>query len=209
MIEMTCDLCGAPFLARARNQRFCSAYCCNVVSEHERKEKRRGSRQDDPDLPAIQTPEITSKKQALEVARAAFYAVDGPLRTKFGTANIAARDRDPEWRRVHAIWFNALTDLQEEESPMHEKAAVIGRPRIVIHPSEIKLCTSCGAPIVWCLTPKGKRMPVDAAPVPDGKMLVTRTLRGTHEVETSLPDGESPRWNAHFATCPHAQGWKR
>lgn len=40
-------------------------------------------------------------------------------------------------------------------------------------------CRSCGAPIAWCQTPKGKRAPIDR-------------------------DGGS-----HFATCPSADAWRR
>lgn len=40
-------------------------------------------------------------------------------------------------------------------------------------------CRSCAAPVLWCITPAGRRAPVD-------------------------PDGTS-----HFATCPEATQWRK
>jgi hypothetical protein len=40
-------------------------------------------------------------------------------------------------------------------------------------------CRSCGASILWCWTPNGKKAPIDR----DGK--------------------------SHFATCPQADAWRR
>jgi hypothetical protein len=45
-------------------------------------------------------------------------------------------------------------------------------------------CRSCRAPVVWIVTDKGKRMPVNA-------------------------DGEDGRGESHFATCPHAADWRK
>jgi hypothetical protein len=45
-------------------------------------------------------------------------------------------------------------------------------------------CRSCGAPILWCVTVKGKKMPVD------------------------LPDNNEPT-TSHFATCPDAATWRK
>lgn len=46
-------------------------------------------------------------------------------------------------------------------------------------------CRSCGEPVIWCLTGKGKRMPVDE-PEDDGR----------------------PTFS-HFATCPQAEDWRK
>lgn len=45
-------------------------------------------------------------------------------------------------------------------------------------------CRSCGAAIIWCLTAKGKRMPVDV----------------------SYEEGPT---TSHFATCPDAGQWRK
>ena len=70
-------------------------------------------------------------------------------------------------------------------------------------------CRSCGAPIRWVLTDKGRRMPLDPDPHPDGNIMpVTVTVGGafpreeTRAFVTTAPDG--PAWRSHFATCPHA-----
>lgn len=43
------------------------------------------------------------------------------------------------------------------------------------------VCRSCGADILWCITKKGKKMPVDLP-----------------------PDGSDEPTTSHFATCPNA-----
>lgn len=45
-------------------------------------------------------------------------------------------------------------------------------------------CRSCGAPILWCVTARGKKMPVD------------------------VPADDEPT-TSHFATCPNAQEWRK
>lgn len=44
-------------------------------------------------------------------------------------------------------------------------------------------CRSCGEPIIWCITAKGKKMPVD------------------------MPEDDAPT-TSHFATCPEADKWR-
>lgn len=76
-------------------------------------------------------------------------------------------------------------------------------------------CRSCGLDIIWCLSPAGKRMPLDARPVeqlPDPK---PKTLYW-------IEDGDPPqaykvdalgtmepdiRRASHFATCAQARQW--
>lgn len=45
-------------------------------------------------------------------------------------------------------------------------------------------CRSCGAPILWCVTVKGKKMPVDIS-----------------------TEGEPT--TSHFATCPESDQWRK
>jgi len=45
-------------------------------------------------------------------------------------------------------------------------------------------CRSCGEPIIWCLTARGKKMPVDE------------------------PDDDGPT-TSHFATCKDAGKWRK
>jgi hypothetical protein len=63
-------------------------------------------------------------------------------------------------------------------------------------------CRSCNAPIEWAqLRQSGRRMPFDGDIVPvrsevadDGRLVLV--------VDTSVT-------RSHFATCPHAAGWRR
>lgn len=79
-------------------------------------------------------------------------------------------------------------------------------------------CKSCDAQIVWAVTENGRRMPVDADPVPAGTILLrhlnvgeppvahvtTKTERA--ELETQAVNrGDTFRlFVSHFATCPNA-----
>lgn len=46
-------------------------------------------------------------------------------------------------------------------------------------------CRSCGEVILWCVTAKGKKMPVD------------------------VPDEPGAPTTSHFATCPEAGQWRK
>lgn len=84
-------------------------------------------------------------------------------------------------------------------------------------------CRSCGAPVEWVRTsPEGKVMPLDPAPRDDGNLVRTgarsSTRMGTdvdvvRYVDTdtpALPGIDPPdRYVSHFATCPHADHWRR
>lgn len=89
-------------------------------------------------------------------------------------------------------------------------------------------CRSCQAPIWFGLTEKGRRMPMDPAPVEDGNVVVDRMeqvmdqLAGADESGPgqALPhirvlargetvDPATPRYVSHFVTCPAAQRFRR
>lgn len=54
-------------------------------------------------------------------------------------------------------------------------------------------CRSCGAPIEWVKTPQGRWMPVN----PGERVVVT--------AKGEVVRGCEPHW----ATCPHAEHWRR
>lgn len=58
-------------------------------------------------------------------------------------------------------------------------------------------CWSCGAPIIWCTTASGKRMPLN--PEPQQLVVLDSAERG-HVRDCYVP---------HFATCPHASAHRR
>lgn len=74
-------------------------------------------------------------------------------------------------------------------------------------------CRSCNAPILWAITPKGRRMPLDPEPTPEGNLrltpipdrtpLVGKPLTG-EDLEAAQASGE-PLHTSHFATCPDAR----
>lgn len=81
---------------------------------------------------------------------------------------------------------------------------------------EVKKCRSCNALIIWSVTRRGRRMPVDAEPRPNGNV----TLRH-QDGDANLPpvaehddDGrlalfaDRSRYVSHFATCETASQWR-
>jgi hypothetical protein len=65
-------------------------------------------------------------------------------------------------------------------------------------------CKSCGAPILWVETEKGKAMPLDAAPE-QRVMLVQTVAKGATKVKGVVV----PCYRAHFATCPNADAHRK
>lgn len=63
--------------------------------------------------------------------------------------------------------------------------------------TKLSACRTCEAPVYWCHTRSGKRMPVDAVPSPDGTMGIDAD--GVVGKRTG-----GPRYTSHFATCPDA-----
>lgn len=86
-------------------------------------------------------------------------------------------------------------------------------------------CSSCGAPIEWAVSERGKRMRVDADPVTEGNILLSHRrvgeppvalyqspeeieqLRAQHE--RSPQEGPLLLFLSHFATCPNARAHRR
>jgi len=85
----------------------------------------------------------------------------------------------------------------------------------------VSTCRSCGAPVVWAVTPEGRRMPVDAEPVDGGNVLLSPNPTGSQDryapvatvvgkrVQASLFGDDGPRYVSHFATCPNADLHRR
>jgi len=82
-------------------------------------------------------------------------------------------------------------------------------------------CRSCHAAVWFGLTAKGKRMPLDPAPVDDGNVVIERVdaVIGI-DADVALPrvrvlrkddvvGRETPRYVSHFATCPAAERHRR
>lgn len=71
---------------------------------------------------------------------------------------------------------------------------------------EVTACRSCEARIIWTITAKGRKMPVDAEPREDGGFVLRG--QGDDHPPLALAKGEArgrePRYVSHFATCPNA-----
>jgi hypothetical protein len=65
-------------------------------------------------------------------------------------------------------------------------------------------CRNCGRPIIWAKTPRGKRMPLDASPSPEGTLcLVADLISFLKSVHLEMLRGDgTPLYTSHFQTCP-------
>lgn len=77
-------------------------------------------------------------------------------------------------------------------------------------------CRSCRAPLLWALTEKGRRIPLDRNSVPDGNIELEETDEGppmsrvVPREDRILPGFfHTPRYKSHFATCPNAKRHRR
>lgn len=78
-------------------------------------------------------------------------------------------------------------------------------------------CRSCRASVIWCLTEKGKRMPIDADPeeprrpltVADGNLIICKQGEaGEADTVRYVPAGRG-RYRSHFASCPDSKSHRR
>lgn len=76
-------------------------------------------------------------------------------------------------------------------------------------------CKSCGAAILWAVTEKGAKIPVDVEPTTDGNVAIQPNadqsgwlafIAGPLE---QVPGSSSVRRKSHFATCPNAAKHRR
>lgn len=67
-------------------------------------------------------------------------------------------------------------------------------------------CSSCGAPIIWAMSERRKRMPMDAEPT-----VLAPGQYKLRENDDGSVDAYLVRrvWVSHFATCPNADQHRR
>ncbi len=70
-------------------------------------------------------------------------------------------------------------------------------------------CRSCDAPIIWVVTEKDKKMPIDAEPSPEGTFIKFRLDANGDKIVHFVKESEraattKPLYASHFATCPDA-----
>jgi hypothetical protein len=76
-------------------------------------------------------------------------------------------------------------------------------------------CTACHAALVWSISERGARAPVDFEAAVDGTVLLfkhggeIRSVIPPREVLDYLRDVGMPLHHNHFATCPQAERFRR
>lgn len=68
-------------------------------------------------------------------------------------------------------------------------------------------CKSCGAPIRWLTTLRGKQIPIDPEPVPNGNVVIEGNGRARVIGNGAPADG--PLYQSHFASCPSSAQHRR
>lgn len=83
---------------------------------------------------------------------------------------------------------------------------------------KVAICRSCRAHIIWAVTARGVRIPLDAEPNPvKGNMVIEldapEGIDGpqTWRARTAdlLLDSKQDRYMPHHATCPQGRAWRR
>lgn len=73
-------------------------------------------------------------------------------------------------------------------------------------------CRSCKAEIFWASTEKGKAIPIDYAPTERGNVVIIAPADPREPLVASMDvmrRASGPRYVAHFATCAHADQWRK
>ena len=81
-------------------------------------------------------------------------------------------------------------------------------PNAIAIPSNGR-CRSCGAPVIWVTTSEGKSMPVDPDIEHGGNVYLQAMGNGEIYAVVGKPSAEERGRLSHFATCPHAEKWRR
>jgi hypothetical protein len=71
----------------------------------------------------------------------------------------------------------------------------------------VSRCRSCQAPVQWAITENGKRMPLDADPVPGGGVTELGTDADGALLVRATPNAGTR--SSHFASCPNAKEHRR
>lgn len=69
-------------------------------------------------------------------------------------------------------------------------------------------CSTCGAPIRWEETVRGKPIPLDPEPVEDAHLFLNEEGKVADDRTYPAPL-EALRYTTHFATCPDAEKHRR
>lgn len=76
-------------------------------------------------------------------------------------------------------------------------------------------CRSCGRPIVWAVSNRGRNIPLDPEPTERGNLIRLSSMQNGKLQFDALPfdpklhRDDAPRYISHFVTCPHAAQHRR
>lgn len=71
-------------------------------------------------------------------------------------------------------------------------------------------CQACGAPMLWTVTHRGERMPVDPDPRADGNIVIELGDDGVARSRPRDPLLDAGPFHAsHFSTCPEAPRFRK
>lgn len=79
----------------------------------------------------------------------------------------------------------------------------------------VSRCRSCDQEMLWARTTKGKAMPLDPEPVPDGNVQIshdghelTATILAKDRLEAARVAG-ARLYRPHHISCPQGSDWRR
>lgn len=70
-------------------------------------------------------------------------------------------------------------------------------------------CRACKAPIVWALTAKDRRIPLDPTPSATGNIVRTEEKPGVYRAAVVASGSQAALYTAHFVTCPSANRFRK
>jgi len=73
-----------------------------------------------------------------------------------------------------------------------------------------RACTGCGAPIIWAVTEKGKRIPLNSPAVRDTRGFTLTERHDQAPLAHYVADARGATlYVSHFASCPKAKEFRR
>lgn len=142
-------------------------------------------------------------RQVAEILGLPMQTTELHLGTDGGHALVARTDdtKGPSADGEYLVCDTVFVDVEAEPPPSFEELHTLATDTA---------CRSCGAPVVWRLTPSGKRMPVDPVPTGDGTVVIdgAKAIALSADALADL-DAWEPRYTSHFATCPQADAWRK
>lgn len=78
--------------------------------------------------------------------------------------------------------------------------------------SKSSKCRACGEPLVWAVSQKGRMMPVEKEPHPEGTVQLTERNGSWYAKILKADEArtfQGPLYRSHFSSCPKADQFRR